>query len=331
MEPGTTLFQHTMIVTLVTPSFNQARFLGQTIRSVLNQTGVEIEYIIVDGGSTDGSIDVIRRYAERLAWWVSEPDGGQADAIRKGFARARGDILAWVNSDDVLAPGAVAEAAALLAANPEAGFVYGNAVSIDADGSLMNDMLFRQYTKEDLAAFNIICQPAVFMRRSAYLEAGGIDLDYHFLLDHHLWLRIAGSSPFVFAPKAWAFARQHATAKNVALAEKFGSEAHRIVSWLTAAPAYAGVAARHGRRIRAAALRFDARYLLDGGLAGKSFLTYLRALGTHPPTALKEWQRILFALLSMLGLGRLGKIYYGRKHARGSKICEGVKNVAELV
>lgn len=320
-----------MLVSIITPSYNQGRFLDQAIRSVLNQSGAEIEYIIVDGGSTDESVDVIRRYTNRLTWWVSEPDSGQADAIRKGFARARGDVLAWLNSDDVLAPGAVAEAVSLLQAHPEAGLVYGNATSMDTEGRLTNDMMFRQYTPADLAAFNIICQPAVFMRREAYFKAGGIDLNYHFLLDHHLWLRIAVSSPFIFSSHPWAFARQHPGAKNVALAQKFGAEAHRIVAWLQTDPDYAAVYAEHERRIRAAAQRFDARYLLDGGFAGTAFTTYLRSLTTHLPTALTEWPRIVFAGLSMLGLQRLGDIYYRRKHAHGSRLWDGVKNVSELL
>ena len=319
-----------MRVSIITPSFNQAPFLEQTIRSVLCQTGVDIEYMIVDGGSTDGSVEIIRRYADQLAWWVSEPDAGQADAIRKGFARATGDVLAWLNSDDLLMPGAVAEAVDMLKDHPGVGLVYGNAASIDTDGSLMNDMLFRQYTQADLAAFNIICQPAVFMRRDAYLAAGGIDLSYHFLLDHHLWLRIAEGSNILFASRLWAFARQHAAAKNVAMAKRFGTEAHRIVRWMKDTPSYQPVLAESGRRIQAAALRFDARYLLDGGFAARALKTYLHALTIHPRTALTEWQRMVFALLSTIGLSDLGKIYYRRKHKQGSKTLPHVRNVSAL-
>lgn len=308
-----------MLVTLLTPSYNQAAFLEATIRSVLAQDYADIEYLIVDGGSTDGSVEIIRHYADRLAWWTSEPDQGQADAIRKGFARANGQVLAWLNSDDLLAPTAVREAVEALQAHPGAGFVYGDAASIDGNGNPLNDMVFRQYTLADLAAFHIICQPAVFMHRSAYEAAGGVDPDYQFLMDHQLWLRIAAQRPIVHAPKVWAFPRQHPEAKNVAQAGKFGEEARKIVEWMGAEPDFQPVLAENERQIRAASLRFDARYLLDGGQAGPALQKYLRALTVHPPTALVEWHRMVFAGLSMLGLGGLGKLYYRARHGRISE------------
>ncbi len=126
-----------MLVSIVTPSFNQGRFLEETIRSVLEQDYPQIEYIIVDGGSSDESVEVIQRHAGRLGWWVSEKDRGQTDAINKGFARARGDVLAWLNSDDTYQPGAVAEAVAFLQANPQAGMVYGDTNFIDGQGRLI--------------------------------------------------------------------------------------------------------------------------------------------------------------------------------------------------
>jgi len=122
------------LVSIVTPSYNQAQFIEATIQSVLSQDYPKIEYIIMDGGSKDGSVEIIHRYAGRLAWWVSERDRGQTDAINKGFAHANGEILAWLNSDDIYHPGAISEAVAHLTAHPETGMVYGDAALIDDQG-----------------------------------------------------------------------------------------------------------------------------------------------------------------------------------------------------
>src|SRR5947208_10566760 len=127
------------LVSIVTPSYNQAAFLEDTIRSVLEQDYEPIEYVVVDGGSTDGSVDIVERYADRLAWWTSEPDDGQAQAINKGFAHTRGQILGYLNSDDTLLPGAVSRLVAALEADPELVCVYGDAVWLDAGGRTMGD------------------------------------------------------------------------------------------------------------------------------------------------------------------------------------------------
>ena len=132
-------------VTVVTPSYNQADYLEETIRSVLNQSYSYLEYIIVDGGSTDGSVEIIRKYSDKLAWWISEPDQGQTDAINKGFAKANGDILAWLNSDDTYLEGAVSEAVDYLEANPEVGMVYGDANLINDDGNISMLHTLRKY------------------------------------------------------------------------------------------------------------------------------------------------------------------------------------------
>ncbi len=321
-----------MHISIITPSYNQAAYLEQTIRSVLAQDAPGMEYIIVDGGSTDGSVDIIERYADRLAWWVSEPDAGQADAINKGLRRATGKYVAWLNSDDLYAPGAVAHAVRTLEQNPDLGFVYGDAVSFDHHGHPLNDMAFADWGLDGLVGFNIICQPAVFMRRAVLEQAGYLDPSYHFLLDHELWLRMARLAPIRHVPEVWAFARHHPGAKNVALAAGFGEEAFRILEWMEGQPELANRIARAGSRVRAAAHRFDARYLLDGGLPGAALKAYGRALAAHPPTALKEWHRIIFTLLSLLGLGALGEVYYKqqRKHLPASMQAMGIKNVDAL-
>lgn len=317
------------LVSIITPSYNQADFLEQTIRSVLGQDH-PVEYLIVDGGSDDGSVEIIRKYESHLAWWVSEPDRGQADAINKGFTHATGDIIAWLNSDDVYAPHAVAHAVQTFEQFPRAGLVYGRGVSITPKGRPLNDLAFAPWGVDDLAAFNILTQPAVFIRRAAWEQAGGLDLSYHLLLDHHLWLRIAAQHEMIGVPEVWAFARHHPAAKNVAQAEKFGQEAFRLLAWMQTEPLLAPVYARRPRQIRAAALRFSARYLLDGGKAWPAFKTYLQAFATHPATALPEWHRMVFAGLSTIGLRKLGDLYYRAKSGRLPASMQGVENVREL-
>lgn len=319
-------------VSIITPSFNQAEYLEQSICSVLGQEYPNLEYIIVDGGSTDGSVEIIRKYADRLAWWVSEPDSGQAEAINKGLRRATGDVVAWLNSDDIYAPGVFDHAAVEMERHPNAGLVYGNAVTFDQDGRPLNDLEFDDWGLEGLVAFNIICQPAVFMRREVLEQAGYLNETYHFLLDHELWLRIATIAEIHHVPRVWAFARHHAAAKNVAQAAGFGEEAYRILDWMQTEPELAALLARSRRRVWAATHRFNARYLLDGGQARPALQAYLRSLGTHPQTALTEWHRILYAALSVVGAGRLGDVYYRAKQRKlpVSMRTMGIDNINTL-
>ena len=161
------------------------------MRSVLEQDYPRIEYLVVDGASTDNSVDIIRKYESKLAWWVSEKDKGQADAINKGFARATGEVIAWLNSDDYYLAGTVSAAVKIFEEHPDVVLVYGNMLAVDEDGKTFNTLNYKQLTLEDLLCFQIIGQPAVFMRRSALQAAGKLDSTFHFMLDHHLWIRIA--------------------------------------------------------------------------------------------------------------------------------------------
>jgi glycosyltransferase involved in cell wall biosynthesis len=287
-------------VTIVTPSYNQAEYLEETIQSVLSQEYQNLEYWVFDGGSTDGSVEIIRKYEKQLAGWVSEPDRGQAEAINKGFSRASGEIVAWVNSDDTYLPGALRDAVGELMSRPDAAFVFGDVLSIDGQGQPINVMQYDDWGLDDLMQFNIIGQPGVFMRRTALERAGYLDLNYHFLLDHQLWLRLAQYGSIHYVPRRWAAARFHPGAKNVAQAAAFGQEAIRIVHWMAGQPDLAGRYQRARRRIWAGAHRMDGRYLLDGGKPGPALRAYLRSLWAYPPIALPESRRILYAAASLL-------------------------------
>ena len=309
------------LVSIITPSYNQARFLEDTIQSVLRQEYPKLEYIIIDGGSSDGSQEIIRTYDDRLAWWVSEPDRGQADAINKGFRRAKGEIVAWLNSDDLYLPGAVSSAVEILGRQPQAGMVYGDAVSANAEGKLLNELRFEDWEVADLLQFKIICQPAVFMRRSALEQVGYLDPSYHFFLDHQLWIRLAREFPLVYQPEFWAVSRYHPAAKNVTMAVNSGAEVYRILDWAEGEPGLGSLLRENYRRVWAGAYAIIARYLLDGGRPGAAFLHYSRAARTWPPSLGTFWQRFLFAGLSSLGLGFLGKWYYSLKEKRLPEIA----------
>jgi len=227
------------LVSIVTPSFNQKRFLEETILSVLGQDYKRIEYIIVDGGSTDGSAEVIKRYADRLAWWVSEPDGGQTDAINKGFFHATGDIFAWLNSDDAYLPHTVAEAVEFLRAHPEVAMVYGDANFIDETGLVIGRFPARQTDYRRLRRGYVhIPQQATFFRGTLWRQVGPLDPSFYFAMDYDLWVRLARLAPLHYHPRLWANFRLHASGKTSLFDERCWPEMLRVHwrdggSWLS--------------------------------------------------------------------------------------------------
>ena len=293
------------LVSIVTPSFNQSAYLEQTIRSVLEQDYSNVEYIVIDGASTDGSVDIIKKYSSRLAYWVSEKDSGQADAINKGLRRAKGEIVAWLNSDDYYLPHAIKSAVAALEANPQAMMVYGNMLAVNQTGQTINQLRYRPLTLEDLLCFQIIGQPAVFMRRVAFEQAGGLDLGFHFMLDHQLWLKIAAQGPMVHVNETWSAARFHPQAKNRAQAPGFGREAFRVLDWAETQFDLAPILQRVQRRARASVYRVNARYLLDDGQSWNALKAWMRSLAIHPPTALARLNLLGSSLLNLIGLNRI--------------------------
>ncbi|HMV95505.1 MAG TPA: glycosyltransferase family 2 protein [Anaerolineales bacterium] len=304
------------LVSIITPSYNQAAYLEQTLLSVLNQDHAPIEYIVVDGASKDASVEIIKKYSDRLAYWVSEKDGGQAEAINKGFARATGEIIAWLNSDDYYLPGAVSAAVKMFEANPEVMLVYGNMLAVDEHGKTFNTLTYKQLILEDLLCFQIIGQPAVFMRRSALQKTDGLDSTFHFLLDHFLWIQLAQHGKILHADQTWAAARYHAEAKNRAKAAEFGREAFRILEAVAQDKNLAPVLSKVERRSRASAHRVNARYLLDGGQPAAALSAWIRAFFIHPPTALARMNLFVSAILNLFGLGKLRSMVLRMREAR---------------
>ena len=293
------------LVSIVTPSFNQAHYLEATIQSVLSQDETHLEYIVIDGASTDGSVEIIKNYEKRLAYWVSEKDGGQAEAINKGFKRAKGEILAWLNSDDYYLPDTIPAVMKIFEELPDVVMVYGDMLAVDEYGQPINVFRYKQLSLEDLLCFQIIGQPSVFFRRAALENAGMLDTTFHFLLDHHLWIRIAQQGRILHVNQTWAAARYHAEAKNRAQAAQFGREAFRVLDWAKSQPGLMERISGLGRRAHASAHRVDARYLLDGGKPASALLAWLRALLIHPPTALARLNIFTSAMLDLIGLHKL--------------------------
>ena len=218
------------LVSIVTPSFNQSAFLERTILSVLEQDYPHIEYIVMDGASSDGSLEIIKKYQSRLAAWVSEPDRGQTDAINKGFDRAHGQILAWLNSDDVYTPGAVRQAVEAFDKYSQAGMVYGDLDFIDEEGKLIGHF---QAVQTDLAklrrGYVHIPQPATFIRADLWRKVGPLDPSFYFAMDYDLWTRLAALSEFVYLPgRPWAQFRLHLKGKTITADDQCWPEMLRV-------------------------------------------------------------------------------------------------------
>ena len=179
------------LISVVTPSYNQAPFLEDTLNSVAAQDYPRTEHIVIDGGSTDGSVDIIRRHAPRLSHWVSEKDRGQSHAINKGLTMARGDVLAWLNSDDTYLPGALRAVGDVFAQHPDVDLVYGDYVYTDVAGQpLRRRHVFAHISYESLLYHDYLGQPAVFFRRSLFERVGPIDESLHYSMDWDLFLRM---------------------------------------------------------------------------------------------------------------------------------------------
>jgi glycosyltransferase involved in cell wall biosynthesis len=218
-------------VSVITPSYNQGRFIERTIRTVLDQDtgGRIIEYLVVDGGSQDETLDVLRRYSNRLRW-VSERDGGQAAAVNKGLRATSGDVIGWLNSDDVYYPGAVRAACDFLDAHPAVDIVYGDADHIDANGLVLGRYPTEPFEARRLEEICFLCQPAVFFRRRLIDRFGGLDERLHIALDYEYWLRLAlGGATFTHLPRVLAGWRLYPGIKSYAQRLQLHVEVNRMM------------------------------------------------------------------------------------------------------
>jgi glycosyltransferase involved in cell wall biosynthesis len=216
-------------ISVVTPSFNHAEFIGSTIQSVIQQQYPDLQYIIVDGGSTDGSVEVLERFRDRVDVLITEPDDGQTDALIKGFSLATGDVLAWLNSDDLYEPDTLLEVAEYFDRHPEVDFVYGDATWIDRNGRFVR-------TKKEIGFYrfiwlndyNYIPQSSAFWRRNLYEAAGGLDAAFDLAMDTDLFARFAQLTAPMHVRSYWSRIRTYPEQKNQALRARSDHEDLKI-------------------------------------------------------------------------------------------------------
>lgn len=271
-------------VTIVTPSFNQAKYLEATLRSVASQRTAVHEYFVLDGGSTDGSADLIRRYDGFIDYWTSEKDKGQSDAIRRGFERATGDFLFWLNSDDVLMPGVVAKVRQALADQPDVDVITGYHAWIDAD-DVVTAMHRSPRESAAWARWGVlrVAQPTCFFRRSLYEKIGGVRLDLHCVMDHELWFRMFDAGvKWARLPQYVAGFRVHEVSKGSSWKQRYDQE-YRMMD--QEYPRYRGRSLRH--RIGPAVYR--ATRLLNGEYFGSAADTK-RAKGRKLTDVFGDWK-----------------------------------------
>jgi len=272
------------LVSIVTPSFNQGAFLEETMRSVLDQDYPSLEYVVVDGGSTDGSAEIVRRYADRLAWWTSEPDRGQADALNKGFAHTRGDYVGWLCSDDTLLPGAVSRLVAALEADPSLVIAYGDAVYTDA-ASARKDVAFSgpwdppRMVREAQVRNQ---QPASLYTRRGWEAAGPLDEDAWYYLDFQFTVRLAGAGGGVHVPEPLATYRIHAGGKSTGEPARKADDAVRCAERFMTGDLVPEELRPHAREGRAALWRIAAENYYAALELPRARRAYLRAARLAP-------------------------------------------------
>lgn len=219
------------VVSLVVPSFNQGAFIEATLRSALLQGYPRLELVVMDGGSTDGALEVVKRYAPWLSSWVSEKDRGQSHAINKGLEIATGAVMGWLNTDDRLLPGALQGLARAVSRSPDAAAWAGRGWTVTATGKLVYPQIPRGLTREGLADWGEtgqLLQPACFFARTAVARAGVIDERYHYAMDVEFWLRLSAVGPFVAVDEDWAEETQHPDAKTYAQRGRSLAELHLV-------------------------------------------------------------------------------------------------------
>jgi glycosyltransferase involved in cell wall biosynthesis len=202
-------------ISIITPSYNQGQFIERTIQSVLSETNVDVEYVVMDGASTDNTVDILKQFDAQLRW-VSEQDKGQTHAVNKGINMTSAKIIGWLNSDDIFYPGAIEKVVAFFAANPKIDVIYGDANHIDVNDAVLEPYYTESWNLERLKEVCYLCQPAVFFRRSVIERFGQLNENLQYCMDYEFWLRLAKAGvTFYRLPHLLAGSRLHADTKTL--------------------------------------------------------------------------------------------------------------------
>lgn len=289
---------------IVTPSYNQGRFIEATIRSVLLQGYPSIEYVVVDGGSTDETLEIIRKYEPWIDNWVSEPDDGQSDAINKGFVNANCRMMTWLNSDDLLLPGALYAVGYYVARDPQCTFLTGDGVFSDENAT--RQKYYHEagaYTAPDLLDYSggqYLPQPSVFFGPGLYQAVGGVNNDLHYAMDLDLWIRMRTHAPLHYLDAPLSILRQHDAAKTLRDNEQALHEVGTVVRQhldLTSRTHSVLVLSRLRRQQAQSACR-QALHCVMGGEVQNAFGRLLSALRLYPPIlSSTPWLRVAARLV----------------------------------
>jgi GT2 family glycosyltransferase len=303
------------LVSIVTPSFNQAAFLEETIQSVLAQDFPDVEYLVVDGGSNDGSVEIIERYADRLAWWTSEPDRGQADALNKGFARARGEYLGWLCSDDTLLPCAVTSLVQALDKDPESVLAYGDAIYTDERSDRKDRAHSGAWDPVRMVREAQVRnqQPATLYRRRGWEAAGPLDTRAWYYLDFEFTVRLAGVGSGKYVPEPLATYRIHPAGKSTGEPVRKAEDALRCAEDFMTSDRVPTSLRAHAREGRAALYCLAGQNFYAALELGRARHAYFRAAALAPRALAPYTKRAAKSLLPQ----RVVRTMRARRLAKG--------------